>query len=150
MDTQDLVFSGVEFRTKANTTGTIRAGVETEVLEWIERYLQIEHVLELDSTEWKSPLSSLKKLRAIEDAEELAREVREKWKLGIDPIPNMTELFEERGLKVLMVALPERVSGFTCMVARQAGALGLPVIVVNNRFSLERRRLTLAMSWLTG
>ena len=30
--------------------------------------------------------------------------MREKWKLGIDPIPNMTELFEEKGLKVLMVA----------------------------------------------
>jgi hypothetical protein len=101
-------------------------------------------VLELDSAEWKSPLSSLKKLRATEDAEELAREVREKWELGIDPIPNMTELFEEKGLKVLMVALPERFSGFTCMVAQQEGAPCLPVIVVNSRFSLERRRLTLA------
>jgi len=45
MDTQGLLLSGVEFRTKANTTGADRAGVETEVLEWIERYLQIEHVL---------------------------------------------------------------------------------------------------------
>jgi len=144
MDTQGLVLSGVEFRTKANTTGADRASVETEVLEWIERYLQIEHVLELDSAEWKSPLSSLKKLRAIAGAEDLAREVREKWKLGIDPIPNMTELFEEKGLKVLMVPLPERVSGFTCMVAREQGRPGLPVIVINSRFSLERRRLTLA------
>jgi hypothetical protein len=59
----------VEFRTKANTTATDRANVETAVLEWIERYLQIEHILELDSAEWKSPLSSPQKLGAIEDAE---------------------------------------------------------------------------------
>ena len=56
----------------------------------------------------------------------------------------MTELLEEKGLKVLVVDLPDRVSGFTCMVAREYGAPGLPVIVVNRQFSLERRRLTLA------
>jgi Zn-dependent peptidase ImmA (M78 family) len=144
MDTQGLVLSGVEFRTKANTTAADRAAVETEVLEWIERYLQIEHVLELDSAEWKSPVSSPKALQAVGDAEDLAREVREIWELGTDPIPNMTELLEEKGLKVLIVSLPERVSGFTCMVGREEGTPGLPVIVVNSRFPLERRRLTLA------
>lgn len=144
MDTQGLVLSGVEFRTKANTTASDRAGVETEVLEWIERYLQIEHVLELDSADWKSPVSSPRTLRVAEDAENLAKEVRESWELGTDPIPNMTELLEEKGLKVLIVPLPERVSGFTCIVAREEGSAGLPVIVVNSRFPLERRRLTLA------
>lgn len=144
MDTQGLVLSGVEFRTKASTTAADRATVETEVLEWIERYLQIEHILDLDSAEWKPPFATLRKLQRIEDAEELAREVRSKWMLGTDPIPNMTELLEEKGLKVLIVDLPERVSGFTCIVAREKGSPGLPVIVVNRQFSLERRRLTLA------
>ncbi len=60
---------------------------------------------------------------------ELAREVREKWKLGIDPIPNMTELFEEKGLKVLMVPLPERVSGLPVWLLAKQGAPALPVIV---------------------
>jgi len=59
-------------------------------------------------------------------------------------LSNMTELVEERGLKVLTIELPERVSGFTCLVQRPKGQPPLPVIVVNNRFSLERRRLTLA------
>ena len=144
MDTQGLVLSGVEFRTQANTSAADRAAVETEVLEWIERYLQVEHILALDSAEWKPPFASPKKLRAIEDAEELAKEVRHKWMLGIDPIPNMTELLEEKGLKVLVVDLPARVSGFTCIVGREGGSSGLPVIVVNRQFSLERRRLTLA------
>lgn len=144
MDAQGLVLSGVEFRTKANTTAADRATVETELLEWIERYIQIEHILDLDSAEWKPPFPSPRMLMAIEDAEELAKEVRQKWMLGNDPIPNMTELLEEKGLKVLVVDLPDRVSGFTCIVAREAGASGLPVIVVNRQFSLERRRLTLA------
>ena len=56
----------------------------------------------------------------------------------------MTELLEEKGLKVLVVDLPARVSGFTCIGVREEGFSGLPVIVVNGQFSLERRRLTLA------
>ncbi len=143
LDTQGLQLAGVEFRTKANTSGRDRALVETEVLEWIERYLQIELVLELDSADWQCPLPKREKLRDVNDAEQLAAEVRKAWKLGLDPIPNMTELLEEKGLKVLTVHLPDRVSGFTCLVKRPKAA-DLPVIVVNNQFSLERRRLTLA------
>jgi Zn-dependent peptidase ImmA (M78 family)/DNA-binding XRE family transcriptional regulator len=144
LDTQGLVLTGVEFRTKANTTGKDRAHVETEVLEWIERYLQVELVLELDSSKWQCPVPCPVKLKDIGEAEQLAKDVREAWKLGIDPIPNMTELLEEKGLKVLTVPLPDRVSGFTCMVGRGEGQPGLPVIVVNDQFPLERRRLTLA------
>lgn len=143
LDTQGIELRGVEFRTKASTSARDRAKVETEVLEWIERYLQIETVLELDSAEWQCPVTRPRKLRAARDAEKLAAEVREKWNLGLDPIPNMTELLEEKGLKVLTVPLPERVSGFTCLVKRKDEQRDLPVIVVNNQFPLERRRLTL-------
>jgi Zn-dependent peptidase ImmA (M78 family) len=144
LDTQGIELTGVEFRTKSTTTVRDRAHVETEVLEWIERYLQIELILDLDSATWQSPFPNLRHLNRIEDAEGLARAVREIWKLGTDPILNMTELLEEKGLKVLTVPLPDRMSGFTCMVGRGEGRADLPVIVVNNQLSLERRRLTLA------
>lgn len=144
LDTQEVSLASVEFRTKANTTARDRASVETEVLEWIERYLQIEVILDLDSAHWMCPLAKPRRLKSIDDAEKLAVDIRDKWQLGIDPIPNMTELLEEKGLKVLTVKLPERVSGFTCLVQRPQGLAPLPVIVVNSRFSLERRRLTLA------
>lgn len=144
LDTQGIELSGVEFRTKASTGAKDRAQVETEVLEWIDRYLQIELVLELDSAHWKCPVARPRKLRDSNDAEKLAAEVREKWDLGLDPIPNMTELLEEKGLKVLTVQLPARVSGLTCMVKRPQEQAELPVIVVNDQFPLERRRLTLA------
>lgn len=144
LDAKGVNLSGVEFRTKASTSARERAHVETEVLEWIERYLQIEMILDLDSTQWHSPVPNPRHLRQAGEAEGLAAEVRRQWKLGTDPIPNMTELLEEKGLKVLTVELPQRVSGFSCLVRRREGESDLPVIVVNSRFSLERRRLTLA------
>jgi Zn-dependent peptidase ImmA (M78 family) len=142
LDTQEIELGAVEFRTKADTSTRERAHVETEVLEWIERYLQVEVVLDLDSAEWQCPVARPRRLKEPSDAEKLAAEVRETWALGMDPIPNMTELLEEKGLKVLTVRLPARVSGFTCLVKRKNEG-DLPVIVVNNQFSLERRRLTL-------
>ena len=144
MDTEGIRLENVEFRTKTNTTARDRARVETEVLEWIERYLQIETVLDLDSADWQCPLPEPHRLEHVDHAEELAADVRQAWELGLDPIPNMTELLEERGLKVLTAVLPNRVSGLTCLVNRPGSQAPLPVIVVNNRFSLERRRLTLA------
>lgn len=144
MDTQGIELTGVDFRTKANTTAKDRAHVETVVIEWIERYLQIESILELDSAEWLAPISPARKLETFEEAEALADEVRENWKLGHDPIPNMTELLEEKGLKVLVEELPKKVSGFTCLIRRGDNQPELPIIVVNKKFSLERRRFTLA------
>src|SRR6185503_15362414 len=85
LDTQGVELTGVEFRTKASTTSRDRAHVENEVLEWIERYLQVEAVLELDSTKWQSPLDAPRRLRSVDDAEALAIAVREAWKLGGDP-----------------------------------------------------------------
>src|SRR3990172_7361883 len=63
LDTREIKLSGVEFRTKVNTSARDRAQVETEVLEWIDRYLQIELVLELDSAHWQCPVTRPRKLR---------------------------------------------------------------------------------------
>lgn len=144
MDAQDIEIQGVAFRTKTRVTVRDRARVETEVLEWIERYLQVEAVLELDGAHWHCPIKPPGEIARASDAEQLAVDAREEWRLGIDPISNMTELLEDKGLKVLTVTLPDRVSGLTCLVKRPGGRADSPVVIANDRFTLERRRFTLA------
>lgn len=134
----------VDFRTRASTGAKDRAAVATEVLEWVERYLQVEEILELSSAEWTCPRGMPVTIRDAEAAEDVAERLRSQWSLGIDPIPNMTELLEERSIKVLVADLPDKVSGFTCLVGRPKRGDDIPVIVVSRRFPLERRRLTLA------
>ncbi|HEX2830225.1 MAG TPA: XRE family transcriptional regulator [Burkholderiales bacterium] len=144
MDAQGVELSAVEFRKHASTTARERAHVHTVVLDWIERYLEIELALELPSADWQRPLAAPRQLKTIDGAEALAEDVRATWNLGLDPIPSMTELLEEKGLKVLIQPFPLRVSGFTCIVKRPRNQPDVPVIVVNSAVSLERRRLTLA------
>ena len=133
----------VEFRKKSTTTVKERAMVEATVIDRVERYLAVEEILELDSANWHQPFAS-KALVSEAQGADIAAELRDAWNLGSDPIPNMTELLEEKGIKVLVLDLPDRVSGLTCLINRGHDRELIPVIVANRRMTLERRRLTLA------
>ena len=73
----------------------------------------------------------------------LAEAVRAAWNLGGNPIPDMTELLEERGIKVLKLDFPLSVDGLICNVRRPNGE-GVPVVVCTANKSIERQRFTLA------
>lgn len=135
---------GVEFRQKSGTSAKDRARVEAAVLDHVERYLTIEGILGLDSASWDQPFSEQKIISNLGEVEGLAQRLRTKWKLGKDPIPDMTELLEEHGIKVFVLPLPESVSGLTCLITRAEDDCRVPVIVVNANHNIERRRLTLA------
>lgn len=134
----------VEFRKLTGTTAADRARVEGEVIDALQRYLTIEEILGLDSEEWRVPSFGSRLLGQENEGEILACDLRKEWELGIDPIPNMTSLLEDRGIKVLVIPLPSGVSGLTCLVRRPRQKNRAPVIVVNQSIMLERRRLTLA------
>lgn len=134
----------VEFRKLSATSAKERAGVEAAVIERLERYLTVERVLDLRSREWRAPQPKYRPLDHVEEAEDLAVALRKTWQLGNNPIPNMTELLEEHGIKVIIIPLPTTVSGLTCLVRQRDSSVMSPVIVVNYEHTLERRRLTLA------
>ena len=141
---QVIDLAGVDFRKTVRTSAKDRARVEASVIDHMERYLAIEDILELESAEWRAPELAHAKLSSIADAERLAQELRNAWDLGEDPIVDMTVLLENHGIKVLMLDLPGSVSGMTCFATKRDGDGRLPVVVVNENQSLERRRFTLA------
>ena len=137
----DVRLGSIDFRKKSGTSARDRAHVEALVLEHVERYLLVEEVLELQTVAWEPPFVP-PTINDYEAAEELSGKLRQSWKLGYDPIPDVTELLEEKGIKVMKLPLPEDVSGLTCMIERDNVA-PVPVIVVNSAHGMERRRLTL-------
>ena len=83
------------------------------------------------------------RITAVEDVERAATSVRTAWNLGGGPITDMTELLEERGIKVFKWSLPGSVDGLSCRVRRVRGD-DVPVVVCSIGKSFERQRFTIA------
>jgi Zn-dependent peptidase ImmA (M78 family) len=108
----------------------------------VERYLEVEDLLALQN-EWALPKGFPRRVRKPEDVEEAASAVRKEWMLGVDPIPSLAEFLEERAIKIISVALPEKVSGVKASVKKASGD-EVQVIVLNADHPGERQRFTLA------
>lgn len=134
----------VEFRKLSHTTAQERARVSAEVIDRLERHLNIEEILELDDGAWNEPRFGNRFLGEESEAEIVVEDLRKEWRLGIDPIPNMTSLLEDLGIKVFVIELPRGVSGLACSPHWARKNKKIPVVVVNREVTLERRRFTLA------
>jgi len=92
--------------------GVIEGGIK----EFLERYLQVEEVFEPERVpcfEW--PPSCSGTLGCVEQAEEFAAGLRQDWGLGEDPIANLCETLEDRGVKVVLLAgLGDGFDGYSC------------------------------------
>jgi Zn-dependent peptidase ImmA (M78 family)/transcriptional regulator with XRE-family HTH domain len=142
LSTQEIELEGVDFRKDPQTGAKEERAVQAIVLDKVERYLEIEDILPNAIQQWRSPMRDEFTVNCIEDAEKAADTLREIWELGIDPIPNVAELLEEMGIKVVALDLPEEVHGSKAFVKRK-GKDNVPVVVVNQKSNGERQRFTL-------
>ncbi|MEX2263182.1 MAG: ImmA/IrrE family metallo-endopeptidase [Bryobacteraceae bacterium] len=140
---QEMVLEEIEFRKKQITSKKEEAQIQAQALHLIERYLMVEEILGLPSAEWDRPREAPFPVRQIADADSAAQYLREHWNLGIDPIPNLVELLEERGIKVLVVDSQENIDGLAARVRRSRGE-PVPIIVIRRGVHGERQRFNLA------
>jgi len=139
----DTRLEAVDFRKKRLTSRREEAQVEAKVLHLLERYLAVEEILGLPTVSWDMPREApWPVLRDPAEAEHAALGMRVHWGLGLDPIPNLVELLEERGIKVLSMSLTN-IDGLTARVRREDKSIA-SVVVVNQEDWGERQRFTLA------
>jgi Zn-dependent peptidase ImmA (M78 family) len=136
----DLV--AVEFRKKRLTSAKDTAEVQARILSEVERYLEVERILAIQAPEVFARVDR-PLVPTLDAAERAAETLRDRWELGDDPIPNLCELLEEKGVKVCALPLPENVSGVQAEV-RAVDGQHLPVLVVNSGHPGERQRFTMA------
>lgn len=140
---RQIVLEGVDFRKKQVASAKERARIEALALQAIERYLTVEEILGLPSAEWNRPPEVPYPVRELTDAELAAQHLRNYWGLGIEPIPNLVDLLEEHGIKVVVVQAGENIDGLAASV-RRPGKGPVPVIVVRRGLQGERQRFSLA------
>ena len=135
---------GVEFRKHSGTSARDRARAEAIVTEEVEAYLTIEGILELAPPD--DPFGDLvtECIKSFAQIDEVADGLRRHWSLGLDPIPSMAGLLEDKGIRVVEADLPERFDGLACDVLCTRDRPATAVVVVSRRTGVERKRFNLA------
>jgi Zn-dependent peptidase ImmA (M78 family) len=144
LSSEEFQLEDVEFR-RADLPAKDLARVEAAVIDRLQRYLTVEEVLAVASIDWDKPREAPFPVNELADAEQAARSMRAFWRLGLDPLPDLAEFLEEKGIKVVALPLPPEVDGLACKVTWREHKR-VPVIIVNNdeNMSGERERFTLA------
>jgi len=131
----------VEYRKHSRLPKKTISRIEGDVIEQIERYQDLEELLPV------SPISRFQMPKGLpgnvddyDDIETIAEKVRKAWGLGSNPIPDLIDTLEERGIKVFQsnILHDDRFDGLASQVD------GTPVIVVGKDWPGDRQRFTLA------
>ena len=115
--------------------------VLAQIQGWLERYLEIEALFPPGDAArgFALPDGVNPRITVPEDAERVAEELRAAWQLGLAIIENLTELLEDKGIKVGLVDGVEGFDACTFMMEDNT-----PVIVMRRSLPGERQRFNLA------
>jgi transcriptional regulator with XRE-family HTH domain/Zn-dependent peptidase ImmA (M78 family) len=116
--------------------------VQSLVAEAVQQRVRLQQIIG-QSGEQHIPVQCLR-VETLDDAERAAEELRQQWNLGVDPIANLTAVFEDHAVYVVEIEADEGFDGIAA-VARDAERHVLAATVVTRRgVPGERQRLSLA------
>lgn len=125
----------VEYREKTKLGEKLEQVIRMKAQDHFQRYLEIEMILGIKST-FSHPLGS-QIVPSFEEIEKITEKVRKEWKLGLNPILNLTQALETNGIKILEIDAPDEFEGFSGWLDRS------PVMVINGNKNVLRKRHTL-------
>lgn len=139
----NITLQGIEYRKRSATPQALLDQVTGDVMDQAERWAELL-ALYPDSVkpvpDFQLPGGLPDQVTTEADIEALAIQMREAWALGQNPIPDMIDTLESRGIQVITTDVPanQKVDGL-------AGNIGhTPMIVISSHFPGDRQRFTLA------
>lgn len=131
---EPLELGTVEFRKKAKLPAKEAESIKEKVKEFLERYIEVETLLDI-KTRFSNPVKNMQ-IGAVEQVEKAALKLIKEWNLGFDPIPNVIEMLENNGIRVIEIDASDGFDGLSTYVG------DIPVVVINKNFTVERKRFT--------
>lgn len=103
-------FESIDFRKySSKLSKTEEISLIEKAKDCFERYFELENILQLN--EKYDYFTFDKEIKTAEEAEEAARKLREEWNLGYDPIPDVVEMLEDKGYKVIELLVNDAFDG---------------------------------------
>ena len=141
----NIVLESISLRNYGLMSTREKYRVEANVLDLLERYIEVEDILRLPTVDWDMPRDApWPVLNDLAEVEQAALSLRLFWRIGLSPIPNLAELLENRGIKILSIPLSDKIDGLTANVSRKNRNTTSSVIIVNQTHWGERQRFAIA------
>ena len=131
-----ILLENVEFRKRERLGERSLESIKIEVADHLERYLELEELLDISST-FDNPLKDAI-MQSPEETEELVMRLLSHWQTGINPLSNVLELLEDKGVKVIEINADPDFDGLSAWVKGN-----VPIIVLNRSMDdMVRKRFT--------
>jgi Zn-dependent peptidase ImmA (M78 family)/DNA-binding XRE family transcriptional regulator len=130
---------GLEFRKSAALPKKKEEALKQIALEYLARYEELEKLLGR-TIQFMNPIPGTG-IRTVEEIENAAAAVRERWDLGLSPISNLLELLEANGIKIYEIRDMEGTKSFDGLAARAGYGF---VMALNMNRPADRIRFTAA------
>lgn len=130
----------LEFRKLAKMPKYRQRQVEEQMREHLERYIALEACFDSAGVRIPPPPAQTISVNSLAQAEEAADQLRRQWKIGKDAIANLTQLLEERGIKVGLIDAQDDFDG-ACAATHDGQHV---LIALNTSRPGERMRFTAA------
>lgn len=135
-----LKLEAVEYRKLSKLGKKAQKQIEEEAFEFFERYLEIEQILSIPYEALPNfDLSACADEELPKKLEESAEKLRKKWKLGLNPIPNVHLMLEEHGIKVKFLDDREGFDGFSAFA--QTEETIVPTVALSRKREKDKTRL---------
>ena len=132
-----VAVSEPQYRRRASMSKKDEAKVRAQVEEWVDRYIALEHLVG-DTPEFS--LEGIdRSVASVDESEGIAEKLREAWSLGFDPIENMADVLEFRGIRVGSIEGSPKFDALTFLINDN-----VPVIAVKQGVTGDRERFSMA------
>src|SRR6266545_4180503 len=131
-----------DYRKRSSLPSRQEEALLARILEWVDRYLEIEEIRTPEGADFTFPAGFPRPAGTLEDVEQAALDLREVWRLGWDPIENLTELLEDRNIWVGLVDAESRFDA--CTFRAEVDGRSRPVVVSRRGLPGDRQRFNLA------
>ena len=139
--TVDVTF--VAYRRRSSLPKREREKVESLVIRTLEERLRILSLIS-EAGRDRIPVKEWK-IRTIEEVEEAAASLRQRWDLGMDPIANLVGTLESHWVQVIEIEADARFDGLSAVASEtKEGVVVAAAVVMRRGISGERQRFSLA------
>ncbi|MBS0616015.1 MAG: ImmA/IrrE family metallo-endopeptidase [Verrucomicrobia bacterium] len=130
----------VKFRKRKKLKGKSEEAIKFAVINQIERRLELENLYPSSPVpQFEIPANLPQKIHNLEEIESIAQKLRAHWKLGLAPIHDLIDAFENQGIRVFIIDTDEEYfDGLSTVINSQ------PFIVVSSKWPGDRQRFNLA------